>query len=141
MQFTKLTTMASLLAFAVATPVPEASPAANAEASPVAEAEPFPSPDADTISAIVKRAEGVHLVNCSKNGRDVYSAVVVSIPLFDIQEANSLTAKSSVPTIATATSSLGLEINASQGAVELHTGKVLRRAAPSLELVLLSPGT
>jgi len=127
MLFTKITTAASLLALAIANPIPEA--------SPVAEAEPIPSPDAETISSIVKRAEGIHLVNCNRNGVDVYSAVVVRIPLYYICRIYNLTTESSVPTTATATSSLDLETNVSQETVELRTGRALLRAALSQALV------
>ena len=79
MLFTRLTTVASLFAFALASPVPES--------SLVLEAEVSASPDADAVSTIVKRAEGVHLVNCNRNSRDIYSAVVVSFPALNYCKA------------------------------------------------------
>jgi len=50
--------------------------AAAAAASPIASAAKVTSAD-----AVVKRAtEGIHLVNCLKNNKNIYSAVVVSSP-------------------------------------------------------------
>jgi hypothetical protein len=92
MFFAKLAVATALLTCALAGPVALADPVALPD--PVAHA-----------GTIVKRAEGVHLVNCVKNGAGVYSEVIVRSSSFNFSYVMKVTRQnSSVSTMAIATS-------------------------------------
>lgn len=133
MQLFKLTTAASLLAIVIANPIPHTS-------SEVASTE-------YNSGSVDKRAngEGVHLVNCATNGRDIYSVVVVCLYapslLFrtsSIHQTSTNHNQSTAPTTITVTTDLAVKIPAFHTAVS-RPGRMVEAAA-SLQ-ALLSLGT